>query len=118
MRRMLREKRILREEMCKDASLTPKAAIDEELLVNTAINPDVLIARVTVPTLITRAALGTLAADRGFLLAPDEAERVRGIIPGCQLALIPDTNHYTIVLSPVFTERVLDFLAGRIPVAG
>ncbi|MGO8946065.1 MAG: alpha/beta fold hydrolase [Ktedonobacterales bacterium] len=89
----------------------PKAAIEEELLVNTALNPDVLISRVTAPTLITRAALGTLAPDRGFLLAADEAERVRDIIPGCQLVLIPDANHYTIVLSPAFTESVLSFLS-------
>jgi pimeloyl-ACP methyl ester carboxylesterase len=98
-------------------SRVPKAAIEEELMVNSAINPDVLLPRVTAPTLITRAALGTLAPDRGFLLAADEAERVRGIIPGCQLVEIPDTNHYTIIISEVFTHAALAFLAERPGVA-
>ena len=93
------------------SSRVPKFAIEEELAVNTSLNSDALIARVNVPTLITRAALGTLAPDRGFLLAADEAERVRDIIPGCQLVEIPDTNHYTIILSDVFTEKALAFLA-------
>ena len=98
------------------SSRVPRAVIEEELQVNGALNPDALISHVTTPTLITRAALGTLAPDRGFLLAPDEAERVQGIIPGCRLVLIPDFNHYTITLSPVFTESVLSFLAEGTPV--
>ncbi len=91
-------------------SRVPRAAIEEEILVNTSINPDVLLSRVQVPTLITRALLGTLAPDRGFLLTAEEAERVKGIIAGSRVVEIPDTNHYTITLSEVFTREVLSFL--------
>ena len=91
-------------------SRVPKAAIEEELMVNTSINPDVLLSRVQAPTLITRAPLGTLAPDRGFLMTAGEAERVKGIIAGSRIVVIPDTNHYTIILSDVFTREVLSFL--------
>ena len=37
-------------------------------MVNTSINPDVLLSRIQAPTLIPRAPLGTLAPNRGFLL--------------------------------------------------
>lgn len=92
-------------------SRVPKAAIEEEILVNTAINPDVLLPRIQAPTLITRALLGTLAPDRGFLMTADEAERVKGIIAGSRVVEIPDTNHYTIILSEIFTREVLAFLS-------
>jgi pimeloyl-ACP methyl ester carboxylesterase len=92
-------------------SRVPKTVIEEEVMVNIAINADVLLPRIQAPTLITRAALGTLAPDRGFILPAEEAERVRGIIAGCSVAEIPDTNHYTITLSDVFTREVLAFLA-------
>ena len=91
-------------------SRVPKAAIEEEIMVNTSLNPDVLLSRIQAPTLIARAPLGTLAPDRGFLMAPDEAERVKGIIAGSHVVEIPDTNHYTIILSAVFTREVLSFL--------
>lgn len=90
----------------------PKWAIDEEISVNTTINADALLPRIQAPVLITRAVLGTLAPDRGFILTADEAERVRGIIGGCRVVAIPDTNHYTIILSDIFTSAVLAFLAG------
>ena len=92
-------------------SRVPRAAIEEELMVNMTVNADVLLPRIQAPTLITRATLGTLAPDRGFILPAEEAERVRGIIVGSQVVEIPDTNHYTIVLSEVFTREVLAFLA-------
>jgi pimeloyl-ACP methyl ester carboxylesterase len=91
-------------------SRVPKAAIEEEIMVNTSINPDVLLSRIQAKTLIARALMGTLAPDRGFLMAPDEAERVKGIIAGSQVVEIPNTNHYTIVLSEVFTREVMSFL--------
>ena len=93
------------------ASHVPKAAIEEEVMVNMAINADMLMPRIQAPTLITRATLGTLAPDRGFILTAEEGERVQGIINGCQVVAIPDTNHYTIVLSEVFTREVLAFLS-------
>jgi pimeloyl-ACP methyl ester carboxylesterase len=92
-------------------SRVPKAAIEEEVMVNMAINPDVLLSRIQAPTLIARAALGTLAPDRGFILSAEEAERVRSIIVGSRVVEIPGTNHYTIILSEVFTREVLAFLA-------
>ena len=92
-------------------SRVPKAVIEEEVMVNMTINADVLLPRIQAPTLITRAALGTLAPDRGFILPAEEAERVRGIIVGSRVVEIPDTNHYTIALSQVFTREVLAFLA-------
>lgn len=92
-------------------SRVPKAAIDEEILVNTAINVDVLLPRIKAPTLITRAALGTLAPDRGYILTAEEAERVSGIIPGSRVVEIPETNHYTIILSEVLTQATLSFLS-------
>lgn len=92
-------------------SRVPKAAIEEEISVNMSLNADVLLSRIQAPTLIMRAALGMLAPDRGIILTADEAERVRGIIAGSRVVEIPDTNHYTIVLSDVFTCAVLAFLA-------
>ena len=91
-------------------SRVPKAVIEEEILVNTSINPDVLLSRIQAQVLIARAPLGTLAPDRGFLMTADEAERVKGIIAGSCVVEIPDTNHYTIVLSEVFNREVLSFL--------
>ncbi len=91
-------------------SLVPRAVIEEEIQVNTSLNPDVLLSRIHAPTLIARAPLGTLAPDRGFLMAPDEAERVKGIIAGSRVVEIPNTNHYTIILSEVFNREVLSFL--------
>lgn len=91
-------------------SRVPKAAIAEEIQVNTSLNPDMLLSRIHAPTLIARALMGTLAPDRGFLMAPDEAERVKGIIAGSRVVEIPDANHYTIILSEVFKREVLSFL--------
>jgi pimeloyl-ACP methyl ester carboxylesterase len=88
-----------------------RAAIEEEVMVNMSINSDVLLPRIQAPTLITRATLGTLAPDKGFILTAEEAERVQGIINGSQVVEIPDTNHYAIVFSDVFTRDVLSFLA-------
>jgi pimeloyl-ACP methyl ester carboxylesterase len=93
-------------------SRVSKAAIDEEIIVNATINADVLLPRIQAPTLITRATVGTLAPDQGFILTPDEAERVRSAIPNCRLADIPGVNHYTITLSEVFTREALTFIEG------
>jgi pimeloyl-ACP methyl ester carboxylesterase len=92
-------------------SRVSKAAIDEEIIVNATINPDLLLPRIQAPTLLLRAALGTLALDRGFILPADEAARVSGIIPNCRLVEVPNSNHYTIILSEVFSREILAFLA-------
>ncbi len=93
-------------------SRVQKAAIDEELIVNATVNADVLLPRIRANTLITRATLGTIAPDQGFILPADEAQRVQSIIANCRLIEIPDTNHYTIALSEVFTREALAFIAG------
>ena len=53
------------------SSRVSKSAIEEELAVNTAINADALLTRITALTLVSCAALRTLAAVRGFILAAD-----------------------------------------------
>lgn len=92
-------------------SRVPKAAIEEEIAFNMSINADALSSRIQAPTLITRATLGTLAPDRGVILTAEEADRVRGIITGSRVVEIPETNHYTITLSDIFTRAVAAFLA-------
>ncbi len=92
-------------------SRVPKAAVDEENAANFALRLDVLPEYIRKPTLILRAALGTLGPDRGIVLPAEEAERMRSLIPDCRVVVVPDTNHYTIVLSPVFQQAVTAFLA-------
>jgi pimeloyl-ACP methyl ester carboxylesterase len=91
-------------------SRVPRAVVEEEFFVDSNLNIEVSLARIQAPTLLARAALGTLAPDRGFILAADEAERVQSLIPGCRLATIPDTNHYTIIVSDAFAQEALTFL--------
>jgi pimeloyl-ACP methyl ester carboxylesterase len=100
-------------EVQRDGTVTvraSKAAIEEEMTVNTAINNDVLFQAIKAPTLILRAGQGTYQPD-WFVLSSEEAERVHGLIKGSDVEVIPDGNHYTIILSEVFTRKVLDFLA-------
>ena len=51
-----------------------------------------------------------LGPDRGLILPAQEAERMRGIIPGSRVIEIPGTNHYTIALSDFFKQEVAAFL--------
>lgn len=92
-------------------SRVPKAAIEEEFLGDSTINPDLLLPRIQAPTLIVRAALGTLAPDQGFIMTAEEAERVQSIISGSRLVTIANTNHYTVTLPDDFRREVLAFLA-------
>lgn len=87
-----------------------RAAIEEEMIVNATINNDVLFPAIKAPTLIMRAGQGTYQPD-WFILSPEEAERVHSLIKGSTLEVIPDGNHYTIILSEVFKQKVLAFLA-------
>lgn len=87
-----------------------KAAIEEEMIVNATINNDVLFPAMKAPTLIMRAGQGTRQPD-WFVLSQEEAERVQSLIQSSNLEVIPDGNHYTIILSEVFTRKVMDFLA-------
>jgi pimeloyl-ACP methyl ester carboxylesterase len=87
-----------------------KAAIEEELAVNSTVHNDVLFQVIKAPTLLLRAGQGTYEPD-WFVLSEEEAERVHGLIKGSDVEVIPDGNHYTIILSEIFTRKVLDFLA-------
>lgn len=96
-----------------DGSVTSRVrqhVLAEEIGVNTNIRIDALIEQIHLPTLILRATVGTVAPDRGFILAPEEAERMRGIIAGSRWVEVPDTNHYTIVTSDVFLSELLAHL--------
>jgi pimeloyl-ACP methyl ester carboxylesterase len=100
-------------EVHRDGTVTlraSKAAVEEEMIVNATINTDVLLPAIKAPTLIMLAGQGTRQPD-WFVLSQQEAERVQGLIKGSSVELIPDGNHYTIILSEVFTRKVLDFLA-------
>jgi len=100
-------------EVQRDGTVTlraSKAAIEEEMIVNATINNDVLFPVIKAPTLIMRAGQGTYQPD-WFVLPSEEAERVHSLIKGSNVEVIPDSNHYTIILSEVFTRKVLDFLA-------
>jgi hypothetical protein len=57
-----------------------------------------------------RAGQGTRQPD-WFVLSKEEAERMQSLIKDSKVEVIPDGNHYTIILSESFTRKVLDFLA-------
>jgi lipase len=94
------------------ASRMPKHVLDEENAVNYFLRSEALPDLVRAPTLIVRAAVGTLGADRGFILPAEEAERMRSVIPDCRIVVIPDTNHYTVVLPDAFNQELPAFLGG------
>lgn len=92
-------------------SRVPKAAIEEESAALFFTKSEPLPEYVKAPTLVARAALGILGPDKGVVLPREEAERLAQVMPSCTWVEIPDTNHYTIVLSPAFVEALTAFLA-------
>lgn len=92
-------------------SRVPRHAIEEETATLAALRTEDLPNVVRQPTLVLRAALGTLGPDRGIVLPRDEAERLRTIMPNCRVTEVPDTNHYTIIQSDVLRDAVAEFLA-------
>jgi pimeloyl-ACP methyl ester carboxylesterase len=88
-----------------------RTAIAEELADLEATPIDALATRIRQPTLIVRPALGTLGPDRGQVLTAAEAERWRARIPGSEAVVVPETNHYSIMLSGALVETVAAFLA-------
>lgn len=92
-------------------SRMPKFALIEEGATMAATRTEALPDQVQAQTLIVRAALGTRGPDQGFILPVDEAARMHGAIAGSRLVEIPETNHYTVILSEVFVAEVLAFLA-------
>jgi pimeloyl-ACP methyl ester carboxylesterase len=99
----------------------PQAAFDEEIAVNslaTTINtqqqpPKTLTDRIQAPTLIVRAEQGIPGCDPGFVLPQDEAENLQKAIAGSSVEVIPEVNHYRVILSVVFNQKVAAFLDGR-----
>jgi hypothetical protein len=91
----------------------PKAALLEEQATMFLTRTDVLPEYVKAPTLIVRATEGLLGGDRGLLLPSEEAERLHGLIADSEVVEIPETNHYTLVLDPAFTEAVEAFFGAR-----
>jgi pimeloyl-ACP methyl ester carboxylesterase len=100
-------------ELHPDGTVTSRVrqhVLAEELAVNAAMRLDLLTEHIQAPTVIMRATVGTVAADRGFILAPEEAARMQSVIAGSRRVEVPDTNHYTIVTSDLFVRELLAFL--------
>jgi pimeloyl-ACP methyl ester carboxylesterase len=91
------------------ASRMPRHALEQEIGANALLRDDATAALVRAPTLIVRAELGTLGPTTGLILPPEEAERLRSIIPNCQVVVIPGTNHYTVTLPAAFAEALAQF---------
>ncbi len=68
--------------------------------------------RITAPTLLFRAPDGLVRAD-DCLMTQEEAEAMAHAIPNCRLVVVPNTNHYTVLLgeNPVVTRELRSFLA-------
>lgn len=92
-------------------SRVPRAAIEEENFATGSLRTEALPAFVRCPTLVLRATVGLLGPDRGLILAPEEAERMRTVMPDCRVVEVPGTNHYTIVHSDVLLRSIASFLA-------
>ncbi|HEX2347462.1 MAG TPA: alpha/beta hydrolase [Ktedonobacterales bacterium] len=91
------------------SSCVPRKAIQEELAALDALRIEHLPPLVRQPTLLLRAGVGLLGADKGFLLTREEAEHMRADMTDCQLVEIPDANHYTIIEAPAMLDAVVAF---------
>ncbi len=67
--------------------------------------------QIQAPTLLFRAPDGLLRAD-DCLMTQEEAEAMARAIPNCRLVVVPNTNHYTVVLGdhPAVRRELADFL--------
>jgi pimeloyl-ACP methyl ester carboxylesterase len=92
-------------------SRVPKAASDEESLALALTRTETLPDLVKCPTLLIRATVGLLGPNAGFILTRDEADRLCNVIADCHLLEIPDTNHYTVVVSDATFAGIQDFLS-------
>lgn len=92
-------------------SKVDRAAIESEVASLVRTRLWALHHKITAPTLLLRAPDGLLRAD-DCLLTQDEAEAMAHAIPRCRLVVVPETNHYTILLGEhaVVKREVLAFL--------
>jgi pimeloyl-ACP methyl ester carboxylesterase len=92
-------------------SKVPRQAIEEEVQNLQRTRLWALHHRVQAPALLLRAPEGLLHAD-DCLMTEVEAEAMARAIPRCRLVVVPDSNHYTILLgdSPVLRQEALAFL--------
>ena len=67
--------------------------------------------QITAPTLLFRAPDGLLRSD-DCLMTQEEAEAMAHAIPDCRLVVVPNTNHYSVVLgeNPVVKRELRAFL--------
>lgn len=93
-------------------SKVAKHAIEEEVAALQRTRLWVWHHQIRVPTLLLRAPDGLLRAD-DCLLTQEEADAMAHAIPDCRLVIVPDTNHYTVLLgdNPVATEGIRAHLA-------
>jgi pimeloyl-ACP methyl ester carboxylesterase len=92
------------------SSRMPRHALEQEIDANALLRDEATAALVRARTLIVRAELGTLGPTAGFILPPEEAERMRSVIPTCEVVVIPGTNHYTVTLPEAFAQAVAGFM--------
>jgi pimeloyl-ACP methyl ester carboxylesterase len=69
--------------------------------------------RIGCPTLVLLSTVGLAGPDKGFILPPPDARRMREIIPHCALVEVGNTNHYDILYSAPKTtvEAIIGFLS-------
>ncbi|OLC11886.1 MAG: hypothetical protein AUH29_18190 [Candidatus Rokubacteria bacterium 13_1_40CM_69_27] len=94
-------------------SKVPRHAIEEEVASLARTPLRALHHTIAAPTLLLRAPDALLGAD-DCLMTPEEAEALARAIPRCRLVVVPDTNHYTILLGDhaLVKREVLAFLRG------
>jgi pimeloyl-ACP methyl ester carboxylesterase len=90
-------------------SRMPRHALEQEIVANDLMRDSAAVPLVRAPTLIMRAELGTTGPATGYVLPPEDAERLHATIPGSELLIVPGTNHYTILLSAVSTDALVRF---------
>jgi pimeloyl-ACP methyl ester carboxylesterase len=90
-----------------------KHAIEEEVAALERTRLWVWHHRIRVPTLLLRAPDGLLRDD-DCLMTQEEAEAMAHAIPGCRLVVVPNTNHYTVLIgdNPVALDAIRAHLKG------
>jgi len=94
-------------------SKVPRHAIEEEVASLARTPLRALHHTIAAPTLLLRAPDGLLTAT-DCLMTQEEAEAMARAIPRCRLVVVPDTNHYTILLGDhaLVKREILAFLRG------